>query len=590
MIIEFAIPKSSMKRSIEIDLTLEGLEKDILGTPAVSDFSVVFEHSTAVNDLKYIKHISDKYFPYFVDILNQHLGTNLELRVWRVLIGHWYFSFAKALFCRVMIVEQLKEDTNLLSVELMRQSDRSLSALSSSDFTDQCMDFSWNEQIFAEICSATNLIPKEKLNFSKSISRENLQNHNFADNKVSIYKRIIQKIHSFYIPFQWQRSRPIFYYTGMSQWEHIKIYLISGGMPVWLKKQRIFSIDEDKPRRQILVDSFASKYLDTECSSPAFECALQSLFFKCLPRNFLEGFQQNFLVSESKTYPQKPKYIFMANGFWIDSLSFFIARQILLGIPYLVGQHGGHFGVSKIEMSFPVEEETADIFFTWGHSNSSCRKTIPCFNWKKSLTIKTRSSETKLVIITRPPWPNKEHFSIAPWYKRYIRDVVSLVHSLDKKLIDKVVLRIHPGGSPSLEKKIWAEFLPNVLIDDANEFEVDTIGDGGFLVFTYLSTLFYEVLDSIPSLNIVGVWSDIKKDVKEEHINTFEKLHRANLLFDSFPDAGAFISKNYGNVATATSANTKRTEAISNFNLKLNRGCRSSSPSRKLLEIIDTSI
>lgn len=590
MIIEFITPESSQKGSIEIDLTLEGLEKDILGTPAETDFSFDFDHSTAVNNLNCVKRISDKYFPYFVDILNQHLRTNLDLRVWKVLIGHWYFSFAKALFCRVMIVEKLAEDPNLLSLKVMRQSDGGLSALTSSDITDQCMDYSWNEQVFAEICLATTLIPKEKLNISNSSSCENPQNHDFAEDKGSFSKRLIQKVLSLYVPFQWQRSRPIFYYTGMSHWEHIKLFLMSGGMPVWLKKQSNFTADEDKSRRQILVDSFADIYVDSESPSSAFECALQSLFFKCLPRNFLEAFQQNFLLSGSKAYPQKPKYIFMANGFWIDSLSFFVAKQILSGVPYLVGQHGGHFGVSKIEMSFPVEEETADIFLTWGHSNSACRKTLPCFNWIKSLPATTISTEPKLVIITRPPWPSKEHFSIAPWYKRYIRDVVSLVHSLDEKLMDKVVLRIHPGGAPSLEKKIWAEFLPDVRIDDSNEFEIGTIGDGGFLVFTYLSTLLYEVLDSIPSLNIVGVWSDIKKDVKEEHINTFEKLHCANLLFDSFSDAGAFISKNYGNVETVASANTKRTEAISNFNLKLNRGCSSSSPSNQLLEIIDLSI
>ena len=588
MIIEFIMPESSQKGSIEIDLTLEGLEKDILGSPAESDFSIAFDHSTAVNNLKYIKHISDKYFPFFVDILNRHLGTNLELRVWKVLIGHWYFSFAKALFCRVMIVEKLAEDPNLLSLQVMRQSDGGLSALSSSDITDQCMDYSWNEQIFAEICSATNLIPKEKLNFSRTNSRENQQKHSFAENKGSRSKRLIQKLLSFYVPFKWQRSRPIFYYTGMSHWEHIKLLLLSGGMPVWLKNQRNCIVDEDKLRRQILVDSFTNKYLDSEYPSSSFEWALQSLFFKCLPRNFLEAFQQNFLLSGSKAYPQKPKYIFMANGFWIDSLSFFVAQQILSGTPYLVGQHGANFGVSKIEMSYPVEEETADIFFTWGHSNSSCRKTLPCFNWKKPLVAKTISSETKLVIITRPPWPSKEHFSIAPWYKRYIHDVVSLVHSLDKKLIDKVVLRIHPGGAPSLEKKIWAEFLPNIRIDDSNEFEVGTIGNGGVLVFTYLSTLFYEVLDSSPSLNIVGVWNDIKKDVKEEHTNTFESLHSADLLFDSFSDAGDYISNSFGH--SFASSNSKRHEAISNFNAKLNRPRSLSSPAAELLKIINSSL
>lgn len=588
MIVEFKIPQSNQKKSIEIDLTFRGLEKEILESTKDSNFNIAFEHSTAVNNLEYIKSISDKYFPYFIETLNKNLQTNFELRVWKVLIGHWYFSFAKALFCRVMIIEKIAEDLNLVSLEIMKKSDSSLSELSSSDITDQCMDHLWNENIFSEICLKTDLIPKQKIRFSYSSGCKNIQNHKFAEVAESWLKRLIQKVFSFYIPFKWKRSRPVFYYTGMSHWEHMKLFLMSGGMPIWPKKQRNFTVDEDKARRQILVESFNNKYMDFKRDSNAFENVLQSLFFKCLPRNFLEAFQQNFLLSESKVFPHKPKYIFMANGFWIDSLSFFVAQQILSGTPYLVGQHGGHFGVSKIEMSYPVEEETADIFFTWGHSNSSCKKTLPCFNWKKPLTTETISSEDKLVIITRPPWPSKEHFSIAPWYKRYILDVVSLVRSLDKKLIDKVVLRIHPGGAPSLEKKIWAKFLPNIHIDDSNEFNPGTIGNGGVLVFTYLSTLFYEVLESDSSLNIVGVWNDIKKDVKEEHTNTFEALHSANLLFDSSCNAANYISNSFGQ--SSISSNKKRHEAILKFNTNLNRKPSLSSPAKELLKIINSSL
>ena len=155
-------------------------------------------------------------------------------------------------------------------------------------------------------------------------------------------------------------------------------------------------------------------------------------------------------------------------------------------------------------------------------------------------------------------------------------------------LIEKVVLRIHPGGAPSLEKKIWAKFLPNIHIDDSNEFNPGTIGNGGVLVFTYLSTLFYEVLESDSSLNIVGVWNDIKKDVKEEHANTFEALHSANLLFDSSCNAANYISNSFGQ--SSIFSNKKRHEAILKFNTNLNRKPSLSSPAKELLKIINSSL
>jgi len=588
VIVEFLFPGTDEKRQVEVDLTLEGLAKDILGRSTDNHFSVEFNHDSSVKDLSYIKNVTDHYFPHIIDILNHNLGVNLKLRVWKVLVGHWYFSFAKALFFRVMIVEKLADDPNLLSAEIIRQPNRALSALSSSDITDQCMDYFWNEEIFAEICLATNLIPKEKLSFSKSVLSETPNNHAFAEIKRSPLTRFIKKVTSFYVPFKWTRSRPIFYYTGMSHWEHVKLFLLSGGMPVWTKEQINFAADQDKLRRQMLADSLKNKYLDSECFTSNFELALQNLFFKCLPRNFLEAFQQNFLLSGSKVYPQKPKYIFMANGFWIDSLSFFVAKQISSGIPYLVGQHGANFGVSKIEMNFPVEEETADIFFTWGHKNSSCIKTVPCFNWKKPLLSKTLSTSKKIVIITRPPFPSKEHYSISAWYKGYINDVVSLVNSLDDGLLENIILRIHPGGAPSLEKIVWKNFLPNIEIDDANIFDPGIIGDGGILVFTYLSTLFYEVLSSTQSMKIVGVWSDIKHDVKDEHINTFAALHSANLLFDSFTDAGNYISENFSK--PFDTSNTLRAEAVANFNSMLNKSFGSSSPAVELLAQLDSSL
>jgi putative transferase (TIGR04331 family) len=250
----------------------------------------------------------------------------------------------------------------------------------------------------------------------------------------------------------------------------------------------------------------------------------------------------------------------------------------------LVGQHGANYGVSKTEMMFPVEEETADIFFTWGQRNSLCSNTFAGFNWKIPLGSKSVSATPKIIILTRPPWPSKEHFSITPWYREYVDNVVALVQAIDEKYRGSVVIRMHPSGAPELEKKVWSQFLPDINLDDSNQFEIGKIGDGGVLVFTYLSTLFYEVLCSQPSLNIVGSWNYIRDDVRDQHVETFNELHAAGILFESSSDAANHVSGLMrGTVQHPTAV---REKAISRFNATLNKRGSQSSAAGELLRNI----
>ena len=578
------LPRSDQTMIFEVDLSLEGLEKDLFNSPEKPHFSGSFQHCTAVEDLRYIKSVSDKYFPFFVDSLNQFHRQDLSLRVWKVLIGHWYLEFAKALFCRVEIVQRLAEEENLRSCEITISPDKPLSETSSSHLTGQCMDHMWNEQLFAEICLTTNLIPTKKLRFRETNAAEATPRIKFAARKESREKGLLRLLLNLYSPFKWRRSRPLFFYTGMSRWEHSKLFLMSGGLPLVFKEPKTFNFKADTTLRERLTQDLLKKNLELEDKSPAFEQCLQALFFKCLPRNFLEAFQKNFLLADSNLYPQNPTYIFMANGFWIDSLSFYVAKKILIGIPFLVGQHGANYGVSKTEMMFPVEEETADIFFTWGQRNSLCSNTFAGFNWKIPLVKKSVSATPKIIILTRPPWPSKEHFSITPWYREYVDNVVALVQAIDERYRGSVVIRMHPSGAPELEKKVWSQFLPDINLDDSNQFEIGKIGDGGVLVFTYLSTLFYEVLCSQPSLNIVGSWNYIRDDVRDQHVETFNELHAAGILFESSSDAANHVSGLMrGTVQHPTAV---REKAISRFNATLNKRGSQSSAAGELLRNI----
>ena len=593
MFINYESQKSGVKRRLEVDLSLEGLEKCVRGERSTSHFDMAFDYFQCVSDLDYIREINTQYFPLFVKQLNKYLHTDLDVRSWQVLIGHWYFTFSKVIFHRVSIIRVVADSPNFSSIDILDDSDQELSSIESDDLVNQCLSYEWNEKIFLEILDITNLVPREnvhRLSVEKLLDYKGpIKRHNFGHKEKSFWKKLIFRVIKVYGIFASQLSSPVFYYTQMPVWEHLKLFLLSGGLPTLAPVLDKNELAENTDLRRTLSLSMEDVCSSSESLKNSFERVLTRMFFLCIPRNFLEGFCDNETQASSKRYPQNPKYILLCNGFGLDGLSFYLARQISLGTPYLVGQHGGHYGLSKIEMNATVEEQTADIFLTWGHTNSDAQNVVPAFNWKKRLKVRNDENDNQIIIVTRPPFPSLEHYSVSGWYKGYVSSVVELVKSLDKRLYYNVILRIHPSGATVLERSIWERELPGISIDDSKRFNINSVGKNGILVFTYMSTLFYEVLNSSNIIPICGIWNEIRKDTVMSHRETMEAMHEAKILFDSTADAAGHISSVYGATSVWWS-NPDQRHAVHVFNRNLNRTSDPRNLAKNLLNVISENL
>jgi putative transferase (TIGR04331 family) len=593
MFINYDSQKPDVGRRLEVDLSLEGLAKCVMGDFSAHHFDMAFDYLECVGDLDYIREKNSQYFPLLVEQLNKYLHADLDVRAWHVLIGHWYLSFSKVIFHRVSIIRVVADSPNFSSIDILDDSNQELSSLESDDLTNQCLSYEWNEKIFLKILEFTNLVPRENVH---SLSVEKLldykgpiKRNNFGHKEKSFWGKFIFRVIKFYGIFASQLSAPVFYYTQMPVWEHLKLFLLSGGLPTLAPVLDKNELAESTDLRRTLSLSMVNVCSSSESCKNSFERVLTRMFFLCIPRNFLEGFYDNETQASSKMYPQNPKYIFLCNGFGLDGLSFYLARQISLGTPYLVGQHGGHYGLSKIEMNTTVEEQTADIFFTWGHTNSVAQNVVRAFNWKKKLKVQNNGNENNIIIVTRPPFPSIEHYSVSGWYKGYVDGVVELVKSLDKRLYTNVILRIHPSGAPVLERSIWERELPGISIDDSKRFNINCVGKNGILVCTYMSTLFYEVLNSSNIIPICGIWNDIRKDTVISHRETMETMHGAKILFDSTADAADHISSVYGATSVWWS-NPDQRHAVHVFNRNLNRTSDPRNLAKNLLNVISENL
>ena len=470
MLIECVSPETDEVYVINLDLTLRGLREYIEeDNPDMQTLSS-YDYDRAVQDLVEIRKFNKKVLPFVVKILNRHLNVELSLRSWQILLGHWLLNFSKALFYRVSLLNEILEGHKVKGIRVVDYTEIELSPIASSNFVDQCLSISWNEKIFLEILSHQNFELITKINVSGpapfSTTDTGRRAIRYGGASRPIWKRTLLSFSKIYNAVVFWANGPVFFYTQIPFWQRVKLSLLSGTLP-----SNPSSVGEPKVNEQLRLRKKLGKLLVNELQGEfqekiSYEYVYLHMLFLCLPRSFLEGFEWHRRLAESSLYPKYPEYIFLCNGFMSDPLSFYVAKQVASGTPYIVGQHGGHYGLSKLEMSDTVEERTADAFLTWGHKNSIAPVSIPAFNWKKKLSLNTTNFDDHIVLVTRPPFPNTEQYSVAGWYRKYVESIATLVRSLDDAHFCRVIIRIHPSGAPEVEKSIWARELPGIYIDD----------------------------------------------------------------------------------------------------------------------------
>ena len=67
-----------------------------------------------------------------------------------------------------------------------------------------------------------------------------------------------------------------------------------------------------------------------------------------LPTIFLEGYNKSVAELMECEWPKKPKSVFASNSFYNeDYFKFWLGDKVSNRVPFIIGQHGGNFGMSK---------------------------------------------------------------------------------------------------------------------------------------------------------------------------------------------------------------------------------------------------
>ena len=113
--------------------------------------------------------------------------------------------------------------------------------------------------------------------------------------------------------------------------------------------------------------------------------------FNAFPSIYLENFTKNFNKINNSHWPSRPKLIFTSNSFDTDEyFKFYVINKIHnFKTKYFCGQHGNNCG-TFITRSRNVEQDTSDIFLTWGWQSKFYKNHVQLFNFRQPDLRKSR--------------------------------------------------------------------------------------------------------------------------------------------------------------------------------------------------------
>ncbi len=468
--------------------------------------------------------LEGKLFPEAVKILNDYHGIDRSERYWKILIGHWFRRTLLLTINRVRTVEKAIELMGANRYIAYQPCLEYLTAIGSHEARNQPGDRAWNSMIYGYI---TKLLFRDSCQVI-------LVKHQPIESKIKNFflkDKILDWILSG-VSFSlglFSKSKDVFIYKSyIRPWDKICLHFKLKQVPqLWYSVEYNLTAKVNKTTRGYLASEFEGP------KNCRVEQAFRHIFFRIMPRAFIEGFEELKRCAACQRWPNSPRAIFTSNAFDTnDVFKFWLANHTALGVPYYVGQHGANYGTSRYANP-TIEEITADKFLTWGWEDSSSKyvRGDMVFNGAERLRPRKRGG-LLLVLPTANPQNNTwDDYSL---YSYFLMEVQEFIRNLSRNVKPMLTVRLHPDHSRAGFQEMCKlkAFDSTLLIDDASPFH-KLLTQNRLVVYAYDSTGFLEALAS--NFPTMAFWPFGLSYVRPSVRKYYQRLINAGILFTDAP-------------------------------------------------------
>jgi putative transferase (TIGR04331 family) len=479
-------------------------------------------------DYQYLEVIYERCLEDLTYQLNKVHGINYNISYWRIIIGPWLFYFIHIVFDRHYMINKFLLENQEFSTIIIKYEDY-LVPSNFQHFINLFIHDYWNLYIYSYILNyynKGNLIYK---NIKTNINiYEESKNNNFSTRQIlSILKRkILSRKDSFIIsPYINNDSKNELYkLLKQDNFPYSSINLYRGNVNPVIRKWKLSFHNND------------------------FEKVLSYLIPELIPISYLENYKTIKKKLFFSNWPVSPKNIFTSNNhIWDDTFKIYVAEK-KVNTNYIIGQHGGQYGIGKF---FPTEDhelKTCDLYLSWGWEKKDNYKIQPIGNLKLNNKKKIKSNGNDILLVTQSRVRYSYYLYSATHSSQwldYLNDQFEFVNSLNESLFKNLKIRMHPSDFLLSQKERWLEKYPNINFD-VNKDISDSIQSCRTYISTYNATTFLESMYyNIPTLIF---WNPKYWEMREESVYFFDKLESVNVFHKTPIKAALFLNNNYDHI------------------------------------------
>ena len=452
------------------------------------------------------------------DALNQSHQFLKSKRYWEILTGIWLRLFIDLLISRVFIVAKLKEmytDVQLVCADGVKSR---RAPFNTADFHSLTKSTEWNSLVYADLRNTASA------------------EHIASPDRTTRPPRIHLKP---------QSSKLSSYVLSVTYLPRMQELLLQLQLGTKYKRLRVINppaIPVDEEDRQQLVFN--------ESQSNDVERLLIKLVRGYLPTSFLEGFAALQMSICRMRFPANPKAIFTSNRhIYDDVFNAWVADVIENGSRLILGQHGGHYGISKFP-SFAErhEKSVSDSYLTWGWRPSTSVLggiilTTIGSNWKH------QESRSRLLLVTDELWSQpRAVYTDIPETSDYLDHLGLMVRSLPTSIQQSLELRRHLGqrvvGHPV--ETWWRNQFPVIDLGDPLIPFSQVVKDARIVIVAHNGTTIPENFSqAIPTLI---TWTSNWVEIRDEAKPIFAKLAEVGIFHEDPISLAKHISAIWDNV------------------------------------------
>ena len=486
--------------------------------------------------------------------LNTLHKVNFSIRYWRIVVGPWLLCFIPSVFDRWTMVARAQSKHDVGSILLQHDISSQSVPHNMNEFLKWHSDDPWNEALILRIAELAGLglsivpFPSEGeacVETVKPVERSASRGTSKGG-----YITLIRKILSVLMGRLMKRERVVIVRSGMSVWQYVRINLRFRQIPSFSYTQTIDLVHRD-PNDRDWNFSIKSDVKDTEFS-PLVNL-LETLIPEQIPTAYVEGFEFNRSSAKSSQLSECPKAIYAINR-WMndDGFKFWLAEALENGARFLLGQHGGFFGLGQWSSMLDHQIKISDKFLTWGWSNSS-EKVRPLGVLIKALGRKTTPPRRRDIVLMPQMAMSRYATYMSSWpvaagqWNDYFDEQAAFLEQLPQQIRDQLVVRIYPKGDYGLmQHSRWQERYPDIMLDVGDKPMQQQLASSKLLVANYNATTFLEgFIQNIPTMMF---WSPYFWELDEAAEPYFDILERAGIFHRSAESAAMHLIDIWPNI------------------------------------------